>query len=85
MKSFRITYKSKSDDNIRNTIVGVSKESQNLGQDAKAALGIFISCVGSLRKYDILEIQELDKDKNPMGEPIKPMGDSVIIPTKKVK
>lgn len=85
MKSFRITYKNKSDDIVRKTIVGISKESQNLGQDAKAAVGIFISCVGNLKKYDILEIQELDKDKNPIGEPIKPMDDSVIVPTRKVK
>jgi hypothetical protein len=83
MRSFRITYHDIANDMTRKTIVGVSKESGNIGRDAHAAVNIFISCVGNLKKFDILEIQELDKDKNPIGEPITPVDNSTMIPIKK--
>lgn len=86
MRKFQITYKSiskyKTDIN-RNTLVNLSKETGDIGRDAKAALNIFVSTVGNLKKYEIIEIQEINDKGAPIGEPIKPMGENTIIPFKK--
>ena len=52
-----------------------------IGFDAKAAVGIFISSTGNLKKNEIIEIQEVDENNEPIGEVIKPMDNTSIIPT----
>ena len=51
------------------------------GIDAKAAVGIFINAIGSLKKNEIIEIQEIDENNKPIGEVIKPMDNTSIVPT----
>ena len=50
-------------------------------KNAKAAVGIFINSIGSLKKNEIIEIQEIDENNKPIGEVIKPMDNTSIIPT----
>ena len=61
----------------------LSKSTGNISIDAKNALGVFINSTGTLKYINVNEIQELDKDGNAIGEPIKPMGDNAIVPTKR--
>ena len=65
----------------RNTKIIISKPSGNIGIDAKAAVGVFINSVGSLKKNEIIEIQEVDENNEPIGEVIKPMDNTSIVPT----
>jgi hypothetical protein len=44
--------------------------------DAKSALQVFMSANGNLKKNTVIHIQELDKDGNPIGEPIVPSEES---------
>lgn len=86
MRNFRITYKpidryNKSTE--RNIVVNISKPSGDIGADAHSALNLFIASAGSLKKNDIIEIQEISDDGTNIGEPIKPTGNSSIVPIKK--
>lgn len=65
----------------RNTKIVISKSTGNIGIDAKAAVGIFINSIGSLKKNEIIEIQEIDENNKPIGEVIKPMDNTSIVPT----
>ena len=40
--------------------------------DAQSALQVFMSANGNLKKNRVIHIQELNKDGNPVGEPIVP-------------
>lgn len=40
--------------------------------DAQSALQVFMSANGNLKKNTVIHIQELDKEGNPIGEPIVP-------------
>lgn len=40
--------------------------------DAQSALQVFMSANGNLKKNTIIHIQELDKNGEPVGEPIIP-------------
>ncbi len=40
--------------------------------DAQSALQVFMSANGNLKKNTIIHIQELDKNGEPVGEPIVP-------------
>jgi hypothetical protein len=40
--------------------------------DAQSALQVFMSANGNLKKNTVIHIQELDKEGNPVGEPIVP-------------
>jgi hypothetical protein len=40
--------------------------------DAQSALQVFMSANGNLKKNTVIHIQELDKDGEPVGEPIVP-------------
>ena len=84
MRHFLITYK----ENKRNGLeivmhhkISISKPTGDIGLDAKTAVGIFISSTGSLKKNEIIEIQEIDENNEPIGEVIKPMDNTSIIPT----
>ena len=86
MRTFKIAYTKINKHNkviLRNSTVSISNPTGDLGRDAHSALNLFISSIGSLKKYDVLEIQELNNEGNPIGEPIKPMGDSSIVPYRK--
>lgn len=86
MKDFRIIYKpisKKTDEIERKTIISIPKPTDDIGKDAHAAVNIFVSAIGNLKKFDIIEIQELDKEGKMIGEPIKPVSDSSIVPIKK--
>ena len=84
MRHFLITYK----ENKRNGFgiimhrkISISKPTGDIGLDAKAAVGIFISSTGNLKKNEIVEIQEVDENNEPIGEVIKPMDNTSIVPT----
>jgi len=84
MRTFLITYKELkkySTDMELHRVVKISKETGDIGIDAKAALGVFINSTGTLKKNEIISIQELDEQNNPIGEPIKPVGEDAIVPT----
>ena len=40
--------------------------------DAQSALQVFMNANGNLKKNTVISIQELDKEGNPVGEPIIP-------------
>ena len=50
---------------------------------AKAATDLFCRTLGNLNKNEIVSIQQIDKDGNPIGEPILPMEGSSIVPIAK--
>jgi len=79
-RTFLITFKTKDGDE-RKRVVMVSNPSGDIGKDAKAALGIFIASTGTLKKNEIVSLQEIDKDNKPVGEPITPTQDSSVVPT----
>ena len=82
MRRFEITWKDKDRDNGK-TKVAVSKSSDNLGEDCLKAIDIFQNIFG--KSTEILSLQELDDNKQPIGEIIKPIGDSTIVPIKRGK
>ena len=80
---FKFTWyenKIKIDPPLRRNIVVVSNASEDIGEAAKAATGLFTKGFGNLKKNTIVSIQELDKDGFPLGEIIKPQEDSAIVP-----
>lgn len=86
MKDFKIIYKRKSkyqNEIPRRSIISIQNPTGDIGKDAKAALNIFIKSIGNLKKYDIIEIQELDKEGKQIGESIKPTEENFIVPFKK--
>lgn len=86
MRKFKITYKpiTKREEPERKTYISISKPEGDLSQDAHSAVNIFCSTIGNLKKYDIIEIQELDSKGRNIGEPIRPINkESSIIPIRK--
>lgn len=76
-------YKTKDGVNFtRTNAVIVPNAPADTGAAAKRALENFIVAFGNLKKNTIIEIQEYDKEGQPVGEPIIP-GDDYIIPEKK--
>ena len=65
----------------RNTKIVISKPVGDIGVDAKAAVSVFINSIGNLKKNEIIEIQEVDENNKPIGEMIKPMDNTSIVPT----
>lgn len=82
MRNFCITWKENKYNAIERTQnVAVSKPSGDIGQDAKAALNIFIATVGNLKKNEIISIQEVDENGKNIGEPIVPISnENSIVP-----
>ena len=86
MRKFSISWQEKQkfgEPSIRISNIILSKSTGDIGKDAKAALNILISNFKSLKYIDVINIQEIDKEGNPIGEPIKPMEDTSIVPTGK--
>jgi phenylpyruvate tautomerase PptA (4-oxalocrotonate tautomerase family) len=57
---------------IRHNSITVSNASDNIAFAAKAATELFCKTFGNLKKNTVVHIQELDKEGNPIGEPIVP-------------
>ena len=83
MRRFEIAWKDNINEFERKTKVVVSKSTENLGEDCLKAISIFQHIFG--KSTEILSLQELDENKNSIGEIIKPIGDSTIVPIKKGK
>ena len=88
MRKFSISWQEKQkqkfgEPSIRISNIILSKSTGNIGKDAKAALNILISNFKALKYSDVINIQEIDKEGNPIGEPIKPMEDTSMVPTSK--
>lgn len=66
----------------RQTFVRLSKPTGHTDIDAKAALNIFISQCGNLKKNTIIRIKEMDENGQ-IGEDIVPKEENAIIPIKK--
>ena len=85
LRDFLFTYKEKKKNGfelVRNKKVSIAKATGDISVDAKAALGVFISATGNLKKNEIISIQELDiLTGKPIGEPITPVADTSIVPT----
>lgn len=85
MRSFIIKWKENKKYALeRETLVDVTRESGDIGIDAKAALNIFCASFGNLKKNEIISIQEINEKGENIGEPIVPTSDeSSIVPYKK--
>lgn len=85
MRKFEVTWYSKKDKAKieRHNTVMVSKPNGDIGKDAKAASEIFCATFGSLKKNEIVKLQEIDDAGAPIGEPITPMEDSSVVPVRK--
>ena len=86
MRKFSISWQEKQkfgESNIRTSNITLSKPTGDIGYDAKAALNILCSRFGNLHKIEIYAIQEVDKENNPIGEVIKPIGESSVVPVSK--
>lgn len=84
MRHFLITYKENKRSGlgiVMHRKISISKPTDDIGLDAKTAVGIFISSTGNLKKNEIIEIQEVDENNEPIGEVIKPMDNTSIVPT----
>ena len=68
----------------RENLIQISRETGDIGQDAKAALNLFCANFGNLKKNEIITIQEVDEHGIEIGEPIKPTSnENSIVPYKK--
>ena len=84
MRHFLITYKENKRDGLEIVMhrkISISKPTGDIGLDAKAAVGVFINSTGSLKQNEIVEIQEVDENNEPIGEVIKPIDNTSIVPT----
>ena len=86
MRKFSISWQEKQkfgEPSIRTSNITLSKPTGDIGYDAKAALNILCNHFGNLHKIEIHAIQEIDEEDNPIGEPIKPIGESSVVPVSK--
>ena len=86
MRKFSISWQEKQkfgESSIRTSNITLSKPTGDIGYDAKAVLNILCSRFGNLHKIEIYAIQEVDKENNPIGEVIKPTGESSVVPVSK--
>jgi len=76
-------YPTKDGENFkRETFIRLSKPTGRTEYDAKAALNIFTSSCGNLKKNTIIRIKEMDENGQ-IGEDIVPTDGSSIIPAGK--
>lgn len=84
MQRFNFTWYAKKDKIERHTKVQTNvADSAELSIGAKAATDLFCRTLGNLNKNEIVSIQQIDKNGNPIGEPILPMEGSSIVPIAK--
>lgn len=87
MRTFDITWRESKKHSIERTNrINVTNPAGDIGIDAKAALNLFISAFGGLKKNEIISIQEIDVETGAfIGEPIKPVDtdEPVILPYKR--
>ena len=82
IRNYNITwFRTKDGDKFtRTTFIRLSKPTGKVEHDAKAAVNIFTSQFGNLKKNTIVKIIEMDENGQ-IGEPIVPIEDNSIIPT----
>ena len=82
IRNYNITWYATKDGEAftRQTFLRLSKPTGRTEFDAQAALNIFISQFGNLKKNTIVKIIEMDENGQ-IGDPIVPTGDNAIIPT----
>ena len=86
MRNFEFTWYEKNDRlkmERHNKVQAAVVDTAEIGTAAKLATDIFCRTFGNLNKNEIVSIQQIDKDGNPIGEPITPMGGSSIVPIAK--
>ena len=84
MQRFNFTWYAKQDKIERHTKVQTNvADSAELSIGAKGATDLLCRTLGNLNKNEIVSIQQIDKDGNPIGEPILPMEGSTIVPIAK--
>ena len=86
MRNFEFTWYEKNDRlkmERYNKVQAAVVDTAEIGTAAKLATDIFCRTFGNLKKNEIVSIQEIDKNGNPIGEPIVPMEGSSIIPIAK--
>lgn len=72
-RSYLITwFKNGYHESVRETLVNIPKPTGKTSKDAKAALDIFMTYNGSLKKNTIVSIKELDENKKQIGKDITP-------------
>ena len=54
----------------------IERKTQVQSADAQSALQVFMRANGNLKTNTVIHIQELDKEGNPVGEPIVPMDET---------
>ena len=82
MRSFIIKWKENKKYALeRENLVDVTKDTGDIGIDAKAALNLFCATIGNLKKNEIISIQEIDENGKNIGEPIVPISnENSIVP-----
>lgn len=85
MRSFMVNWKENKKFAVeRKTLVDVIRPTGDIGLDAKAALNIFCSTYGNLKKNEVISLQEVNANGDSIGEPIAPTADeNSIVPYKK--
>ena len=85
MRSFIIKWKENKKYALeRENLVDVTKDTGDIGIDAKDALNLFCANFGNLKKNEIISIQEVNEKGENIGEPIVPTSDeNSIVPYKK--
>ena len=85
MRNFEFTWYEKNDRlkmKRHNKVQAAVVDTAEIGA-AKLATDIFCRTFGNLNKNEIVSIQQIDKNGNPIGEPIVPMEGSSIVPISK--
>lgn len=80
---FLFTWYKKKDKIERHNTISIYTDADDIGYKAKSAMNVFCNNYGSLKYNEVVSIQELDENKQPVGEPIVPMNDTQIVPYKK--
>ena len=86
MRNFEFTWYEKNDRlkmKRHNKVQAAVVDTAEIGTAAKLATDLFCRTLGNLNKNEIVSIQQIDKDGNPIGEPIVPMEGSSIVPISK--
>jgi hypothetical protein len=83
MRYFVIEWSKKNQSNKRKNKISINKPTGEIGYDAKSALNIFCGQFGGLNKNEVYSIQEVNEEGDNIGEPIVPLENTNIIPTKK--
>ena len=65
----------------RHNLITITNATGDIGQDCKFAADQFAANFGNFKKAEIISIQEIDENNNPIGEIITPMEGVKVVPS----